>query len=148
MRHGLAVSEFDTDFNRALSSVGQQQANNVANQLKTEGCNEPIEMLVSPFRRTQETAQIVHRELGLDKPFVTEELLVHFGDHKMLADYLLATDKPRLIIISHMPIVAKLCQYLSPGCNISGFQTAQAVRLSFESDESAAIVSKIVLPDT
>jgi phosphohistidine phosphatase len=132
MRHGLAVDHFESDFSRALSVTGEKQALNVASQLIETSSDLPTDMLVSPFARTQSTAKIVHEKLGLNKAFETEDLLVHFGDHQLLGDFLLASEYEKLIIVSHMPIVAKLCQYLSPGCNIYGFQTAQCVRMDFD----------------
>lgn len=146
MRHGLAESNFDTDFNRALSEVGAQQAKDVAFQLKTED-SLPKEMLVSPFRRTQETATVVHEVLGLSKAFETEDMLVHFADHKLLGDFLLASNKESLIVVSHMPIVARLTQYLVPDCQIYGFDTAQTVKVVFQ-DDGVGKVEKIYLPSS
>jgi len=149
MRHGLAVDQFDTDFNRALSKTGELQAENVAEQLLATGSSLPTEMLVSPFARTISTANIVHKKLSLKNSYKTDEMLVHFADYKILGDFLLASEYQHLLIVSHMPIVARLCQYLAPGCEIYGFQTAQIVRLDFEqitSDESVAKMTQIILP--
>ncbi len=145
MRHGLAENEFDSDFNRALSSYGYQQAANIAEQLIAD--NADIEnMIVSPFKRTQETATCVHNKLGLTKAFKTDDLLVHFADHQLLGDYLLAFDKPSVMIVSHMPIVANLTQYLVPNCEIFGYQTAQTVKVSFDSLGHSKI-EKVYLPN-
>jgi len=149
MRHGLAVDHFESDFSRELSKVGESQAKSVVEQLLEDTDDLPTDMLVSPFSRTQSTAKIVHQVLGMTKPFETEEMLVHFADHKILGDYLLASSYRNLIIVSHMPIVARLCQYLSPNCGINSFQTAQLVKMNLEEDESKNIsgrVSKIYLP--
>ncbi|MCF6193881.1 MAG: histidine phosphatase family protein [Kangiellaceae bacterium] len=150
MRHGLAVEQFETDFSRALSKTGELQADNVAEQLLAAKSSLPTEMLVSPFARTISTANIVHRKLALKNSYKTDEMLVHFADHKILGDFLLASEYQHLLIVSHMPIVARLCQYLAPACEIYGFQTAQVVRLDFEqttSDESVVKVSQIILPE-
>ena len=149
MRHGLAVDQFDSDFSRALSATGEAQARSVAEQLAKESPEVPSNMLVSPFSRTQSTAKIVHRILGLETPFETEEMLVHFADHKILGDFLLASDYTDLIIVSHMPIVARLCQYLAPSCEIYGFQTAQLVRMDFSlnsNKNNIGTISKVYLP--
>ena len=147
MRHGLAEDSFDSDFTRALSKVGELQAASVTEQLVKDSDSLPTDMLVSPFSRTQSTAKIVHNKLGMSHPFETDEMLVHFADHKILGDYLLTSSYRDLIIVSHMPIVAYLCQYLAPGCEIHGFQTAQIVRLDFEDTvDRMAHVSKIYLP--
>ncbi len=145
MRHGLAESEFDSDFSRALSHVGKKQATDIALQIQASEDFLPTNMLVSPFRRTQETAQIVHEILKLETPFESEELLVHFADHQLLGEFLLQGNFEHLMIISHMPIVARLCQYLSPKCNIYGFHTAQVVKLNFDIKNNA-LVDKVYLP--
>jgi len=149
MRHGLAESIFESDFSRALSATGAVQAKNVARQLIDESDILPTHMLASPFARTQSTAKIVRHELGLTEDFETEELLVHFGDYKMLGDYLLASDFHNLIIVSHMPIVASLCQYLATNSEVYGFKTAQIVQISFSQDaqsNNVGKVSKVYLP--
>ncbi|MET1256063.1 phosphohistidine phosphatase SixA [Aliikangiella maris] len=146
MRHGLAVNEFQTDFSRALSETGKQQAQSVARQMLAQETILPSHMLVSPFRRTQQTAEIVHSLLNLAKPFATEELLVHYADSQLLGEFLLESPTSELIIVSHMPIVARLCQYLSPGCQIFGFETAQIVKLTIQHPRNA-MVEKVYLPE-
>jgi len=149
MRHGLAESQFDSDFNRQLSELGKQQASDVALQIKTEKASQPQTMLVSPFCRTQMTAEIVHRILELETPFITEELLVHFADHRLLADFLIASDYENLIIVSHMPIVAHLCGYLvADPDSVFAFETAQVIKINFaqnvgNNDLSVNMVGKI-----
>ncbi|MBL4786553.1 MAG: histidine phosphatase family protein [Cohaesibacteraceae bacterium] len=150
MRHGLAESQFESDFSRALSSVGAIQAKNVASQIKQDSDLQPINMLVSPFARTQSTAEIVHSTLSMKQAFETEEMLVHFGDHRILGEFLKSCDFEYLILISHMPIVAYLCHYLCDNIEMNGFETAQAVRLDFNGDNSLrnvkAIHTKTYLP--
>lgn len=134
MRHGLAVDQFESDRTRALSKRGETQAEYSALELLKNQQLLPKDMLVSPFQRTLSTANIMHRKLSIEQPYKTDEMLVHFADHKILGDFLLASGFQNLLIVSHMPIVAKLCQYLSPGCEIYGFETAQIVRLDFRSE--------------
>ena len=136
MRHGLAVDQYQTDFDRALSKTGEMQARDVSQQLLERGSPLPTGMLVSPFARTISTANIVHQELSLQMDYETDEMLVHFADHKILGDFLLASQYKKLLIVSHMPIVARLCQYLSPKYEVYGFKTAQIVRLDFEDAEA------------
>lgn len=149
MRHGLAKDNYECDFNRGLSLVGERQAKAVAEQLvfdfKKTGTALPQSMLVSPFRRTQETAKVVHKILNLSQDFEIEEMLVHSGDAKILGDYLLASHFESLILISHMPIVADLCRYLLGSINVSGFQTAQVVKLAFDSDQKASLEKNYIV---
>ena len=146
MRHGLAESQFDTDFNRALSDFGKLQARQIASKMLDSENELPSLMLASPLRRTQETATVVHEKLGLAQPFQTEEMLVHSADHKVLGDFLLSVETPKVMIVSHMPIVAYLCQYLSPNCDIYGFQTAQVVKLNIDDDDKVTL-DKVYLAD-
>ncbi|MDQ7050268.1 MAG: phosphoglycerate mutase family protein [Enterobacterales bacterium] len=133
MRHGLAVDQFDSDFTRQLSDFGKQQAKDVALQILDTNESQPQDMLVSPFCRTQMTANIVHATLGLKKPFITEELLVHFADHRLLGDFLMASEYENLIIVSHTPIVAHLCRYLLDDADsFYGFETAQVMKINFK----------------
>lgn len=149
MRHGLAVDQFDSDFTRELSTVGAQQAHDVSLKIIAGSNEQPRDMLVSPLARTQSTANIVHKNLSLSQPFETEEMLVHSADHKILGDYLLASSFSDLIIVSHMPIVAQLCQYLVDDCEVFGFQTAQVVKIQFSQNSSCHFrgeISNVYLP--
>ena len=149
LRHGLAADQFDTDFNRALSEKGETQVKSSIRQLIETEKTLPLDMLVSPFKRTLSTANITYDMLPMQKPYKTDEMLVHFADHKILGDYLLASGYKNLIIVSHMPIVARLCQYLSPNCDIFGFETAQLVRLDFDNNDkssSFATVGNTIVP--
>ena len=139
MRHGLAESQFDSDFNRALSQVGASEATNVANQILASGLPLPERLLVSPFRRTQETANYVCQAWGRKADYETEAMLVHSGDHRILGDYLLSLNTANVMVISHMPIVAYLSQYLADGCNIHGFRTAQTINLQFDKHGRGAV---------
>lgn len=149
MRHGLAEAEYDSDFTRALSAKGELQAKDVASQLLADWHEQdfilPQQMLVSPFKRTQQTAKIMHQLLELKTPLQTEEMLVHTADAKLLASYLLASDFKHLMLVSHMPIVAYLCQQLLSSTTINAFQTAQIVKLKFDEQQTAQ-VEKIYLP--
>ncbi len=136
MRHGLAESQFESDFSRPLSMVGSSQAKNVATQIRHDSELQPLNMLVSPFARTQSTAEIVHLTLSMKEAFETDKMLVHFADHRILGEFLMSCDFEYLILISHMPIVAYLCHYLCNNIQVNGFETAQAVRLDFYLDSS------------
>ena len=136
MRHGLAESNFQEDFSRKLSNIGAQEVESVSEQIKLDGGVQPLNILASPFARTQSTAQIVHSHLGIKNNIQTDEMLVHFADHRVLGEYLLNCNFEYLIIVSHMPIVAYLCRYLCSDGELGGFQTAQTVRLDFLYDKN------------
>jgi phosphohistidine phosphatase len=143
MRHGLAKSEFSSDFERELSATGENEALRVVEQMLEQETELPQQMLVSPFKRTQQTANIVYKNLKIQAPFETEDMLVHFADAKLLGDYLLACGHKNLMIVSHMPIVAALCQYLVADCKIYAFATAQVVKLSFDMPVSSSELTSV-----
>lgn len=148
MRHGLAENDFDTDFNRALSSIGANEVTSSMTKMLEEALEKPTRLLVSPFRRTQETAAIVERLInqynsaGNLVQIELEEMLVHFADHQLLANYLLSIEDEKLMIVSHMPIVARLCQTLVYDCDVYGFQTAQIVKINFDDQQQGKIVAQ------
>ena len=147
MRHGLAESYAGSDFERSLTVMGRAEVDNVIQQLMADDSSvKPTMMLASPYKRTQQTAQIAHRRLGLTLPFETEDMLVHTASEKVLGDYLLACDLDNLIIVSHMPIVACLCRYLSSSLSVMSFKTAQIVKLTIQ--EGTATIDKSYLPQT
>lgn len=143
MRHGLAESEFESDFTRPLSEVGKRQAQNTISQLISESKQLPSVMLASPLARTQSTAKVAHDLLGIQKPFKTEKLLVHSADHRLLGDFLLASGFKNLIVVSHMPIVAYLVQYLVPQSELLGFQTAQIAHISFSNPGEQGAIKQV-----
>lgn len=148
MRHGLAEKDFDTDFNRALSSVGENEAKASVSKMLVDTSEKPTRLLVSPFRRTQETAAVVERLINQNNSteelvqIELEEMLVHFADHQLLANYLLSLEEERIMIVSHMPIVARLCQALIVDCDIYGFQTAQIVKIDFDDQQQGKVVEQ------
>ncbi len=149
MRHGLAVDYFESDFSRALSAEGERQVETVIEQLLNDSPLLPKHMLSSPLSRTVSTAKIVQKKLGFSQTIETENLLIHSADHKLLADFLLTTNYEQLLIVSHMPIVSYLCQYLAPGCELYSFETAQCIRMDFFTDSNnirVGKVNKIYLP--
>jgi phosphohistidine phosphatase len=143
MRHGLAESQFESDFTRPLSKVGVLQTENTISQLMANSDVLPTQMLASPLARTQSTAKIAHLKLNLQQPFKTDSSLVHSADHRLLGDYLLASDYQNLIIVSHMPVVAYLVQYLVPQSEMMGFQTAQIAHLAFDRKNQQAQVQNV-----
>ena len=105
----------------------------------------PETILVSPFKRTQQTADHLIETLGFSGTRESDEMFVHFADHELAASYLDAHPATQLMVVSHMPIVARMSRYLDPNCGIDGFQTAQIVR--FQRVGNSLKMDKIYLPE-
>jgi broad specificity phosphatase PhoE len=61
VRHGHAAAGWDADVDPGLDDVGRAQARLMATELATQG---PLPIVVSPMRRTRETAAALERTWG------------------------------------------------------------------------------------
>ena len=62
MRHGRAAAAWDADLDPGLDAAGRAQADAVAEALAPDG---PLPVVVSPLRRTRETAAALERVWGV-----------------------------------------------------------------------------------
>ena len=62
VRHGQAAAGYDSDLDPGLDEVGRAQAEAMAGALEPRG---PLPMIVSPLRRTRETAAVLERRWGV-----------------------------------------------------------------------------------
>jgi broad specificity phosphatase PhoE len=72
IRHGRAAAGWDSDPDPGLDTLGHGQARDAAERLDTHG---PLDLIVSPMRRTQETAAPLAARWGLEpriEPRVSE----------------------------------------------------------------------------
>ncbi len=61
VRHGKAAASWDSDLDPGLDDLGRAQANRMAADLAPKG---PLPLIVSPLRRTRETASALERRWG------------------------------------------------------------------------------------
>ena len=62
VRHGQAAAGYDRDLDPGLDEMGRAQAEAMADALEERG---PLPMIVSPLRRTRETAAVLERRWGV-----------------------------------------------------------------------------------
>jgi phosphohistidine phosphatase len=120
MRHGEAepYAGETTDASRSLTNFGREYVHKVAQELVKAGANrgEIDLILVSPYLRTQQTADIVMDNLG-QKPlrktcnWLLSESSVQTACEELEAIRYLNPDN--ILIVSHMPLVSLLLEYLS-----------------------------------
>lgn len=139
MRHGEAEPYTDslTDRQRMLTSYGQIQAEHAAKSLVAAP---PDLMLVSPFVRTQQTAEIVRNTLlselqcnPQDETQIPQQTCDWLQSEAPVAEAvkaLQAFPEGRLLLVSHMPLVSLLVNYLT-GHRI-GFQPANVAEVELE----------------
>ena len=142
MRHADArwkdarVSDLERPLNRRGTGAAEAMARRL---LELELV--PDLLLVSPARRTQQTAEIVARELSLPARRVLREEALYLASATDLMSAVHATG-PRvahLLIIAHNPGVSELVQLLVPQGGAAGLAAAAVCSISFETPHWSAI---------
>ena len=135
MRHGEATAMQADDAARPLTEQGRIQVRTMAKKLKLTSSEKGL--LVSPYTRTKQTAELLTQEHRFDF-FETFDGLIPSGDPESAIDYVqaLISLHPKIdtwFIIAHMPIVSYLVDQLSPG-DIPIFNTAAVALVEYEED--------------
>jgi phosphohistidine phosphatase len=113
LRHGEAEpSSPDGDGARPLTDTGAEQVRTLARRLAAEGWA-PDRVLVSPLLRAQETGALILAALLAPPPLETLNELQPEADPGDLAAALqgLGATGGHLLLVSHMPLVARLCGF-------------------------------------
>ena len=120
IRHAEAAAHED-DSARELTELGWAQAQLTADWLCTQ-VSGPVQLLASPLLRAQQTASVMQQAFGLLQ-FETHDELASDGD-MLRAEHVLSLALrdgiDELIVVSHMPLIASLCQWLSEGVLSTG----------------------------
>jgi phosphohistidine phosphatase len=142
MRHGDARWQDPglSDLERPLNRRGTGAAEAMARRL-LELALVPDLMMVSPARRTQQTAEIVARELSIPPRRVLREETLYLAS---AADLLKVAQGcgPRVahvLIVAHNPGVSELTQLLVPGKHAGALGTAAICSIGFDSAHWKAI---------
>jgi phosphohistidine phosphatase len=147
MRHGDArwndpgMPDLDRPLNRRGSAAAESMARRLLHLELV-----PDLLLVSPARRTQQTADIVARELSLPaRRVVREEALYLAGAPDLLR--LVHGTGPRvahLLVIAHNPGLSELVQLLQADKSAPGLATAAVCSIAFNAAHWNAIGSDVV----
>lgn len=114
MRHGQAVARAASDAGRELDGVGESQVQQVAAGLAAAGMA-PAAIWSSPYLRARQTATAlgdafgcgvdIRTELEPDEPpLAIADLVAQWSEHA-----------GRLVLVSHMPLVARVIGWLTSG---------------------------------
>ncbi|NVJ62083.1 MAG: phosphohistidine phosphatase SixA [Gammaproteobacteria bacterium] len=144
MRHGEAEWHASSDLERALSANGVREVQSVAKKLDLPTS---IQVWHSPYLRAKQTCSELTNIASVPQEQVREEpMITPEGDVKNVASLIEAVELSELMLVSHMPLVAKLVRELSGDDRIGGFQTAQIVELSFDAEAKKWALSAIYAP--
>jgi phosphohistidine phosphatase len=144
VQHGEAVSE-EVDPRRPLSERGRREVERVARLLARAGFK-PARILHSGKLRAQQTAEILARELGVERVEAAQGL-APLDDPKPWFEELGRISEDT-VIVGHLPFLAKLA-----GLMLAGSSDAEPVRFRyggifcFERDEKGWHLVWAVTPD-
>jgi len=129
-----------SDLERPLNRRGNAAAESMARRL-LELQLVPDLLLVSPARRTRQTAEILARELSIPARRVLHEDALYLAS---AADVLRVVQAigPRvthLLVVAHNPGVSELVQQLVPEAEASGLATAAVCSMTFDTAHWTAI---------
>ena len=113
MRHGEAEYSISSDFDRRLTDSGRAEVRQVSERLADR--NIEIErVVVSPYTRARETAEIVRQSLSLPEAAISEGIT----PDRSPAEAVAALDGLRqncecFLAVMHQPIISRLILYLT-----------------------------------
>jgi len=135
LRHGEAGSAV-YDRERQLTERGRQQINSQYQWLDDHGFK-PELILHSPYQRTVESAALAENYFP-EAVYQAEPLITPDGNPSMVHSLITALDNHRILLVSHMPMVAYLTAEIVPEADIFGFPVAGLCWLQLDNDASSA----------
>lgn len=130
LRHGQAEQWAANDDIRNLIEVGRAEAAVIANKLAGLALP-PTVIAHSPLVRTTQTMAIVQQSLNAEYIEVWPEL-VHQGTPEAVEQKLMASGFDNVLLVTHMPLIAVLENYLVTGDKYGGspFSTCELAVLT------------------
>lgn len=111
LRHGEAEPRARSDAERALTERGRKEVRKSAERLR----GRPLQhILVSPYLRAQQTAEIVREVLGLTLPLAVVDWATPDDSPRVAASHLDAYPGDCLLV-SHNPLLGYLTSFLQHG---------------------------------
>ncbi|MCL1076901.1 phosphohistidine phosphatase SixA [Parashewanella spongiae] len=134
MRHGEASFEANSDKERILTSLGQQQAAQMSSTL-TQYASEFDLVLLSPYIRVQQTwAQVSQIFLTSSNVHILDDLIPS-ADPKQTAVVIQAYaeqfEAKKVLVIAHMPLLGYLVSEMVAGTEPPLFATAGVSLIDF-----------------
>ncbi|WP_217473794.1 phosphohistidine phosphatase SixA [Stutzerimonas stutzeri] len=141
LRHGQAEPKARTDAQRNLTEAGRQEVEDAAALLQGQSLQV---ILVSPYQRAQQTAEIVRQALGFTGPVETVPWLTPDSDPADAMLYLDRRTEQRLLLVTHQPLVGALGGWLVSGHREAPLPMATASLAELEGEHLAAGLMHLV----
>jgi phosphohistidine phosphatase len=149
MRHGQASENFKQDSQRQLLEEGSAEVSTIATWLSYSGVTFD-HILVSPFVRAQQTANIINAENSPNCSLATIDLITPSGRAEQVHDYIAAllqsSSIENLLIVSHMPLVSYLTAELTYDKACPIFQTAGVAQIDYDEQNMCGNMVNFVAP--
>ncbi|MGJ8691874.1 MAG: phosphohistidine phosphatase SixA [Thalassotalea sp.] len=133
MRHGEAHHQGLSDSERELTTFGISEVVDIA-KIMSEEIFDLI--IVSPFVRAQQTADILVETLKLTSQVQQCDLITPVGSASQVHDYIdgLLASNPyqKILLVSHMPLVSFLLAELTIGGHMPIFQTSGVAKIDYD----------------
>ena len=142
LRHGQAEPKARTDAQRNLTDVGRREVEGAAAPLRDQSLQV---ILVSPYQRAQQTAEIVRQALGFTGPVETVPWLTPDSDPADAMLYLDRRTEQRLLLVTHQPLVGALGGWLVSGHRDAPLPMATASLAELEGDLAAGLMHLVGL---
>lgn len=141
LRHGEAEPKARTDAERNLTEAGRLEVERAAAHLQEQ----PLQViLVSPYQRAQQTAEIVRQALGFTGPVETVPWLAPDSDPTDAMLYLDRRPEQHLLLVTHQPFVGALGGWLVSGHRDVPLPMATASLAELEGEYLAAGLMRLV----
>lgn len=132
MRHGEAQEMALNDEQRSLNERGCEEVINVAGLLNDESFDL---VLVSPYVRAQQTAELIIKNNKLAAKVETLDLITPFGSAEQIHNFLDAVlaehNYQKVLLVSHMPLISLLLAELTVDKRMPIFQTAAVAKIDY-----------------
>jgi phosphohistidine phosphatase len=152
MRHGQASDIAAVDAERPLTEHGVGEVMIMANWLKSLAL-EFDHILVSPFKRAQQTVNTLKLLLSNSRNATTLDFITPSGSACDLHDYLDGlcvkneNKTQRVLIVSHMPLVSYLVAELTSQRSAPIFQTAAIAEINYDEQQMIGTLQQIISPN-
>ncbi|QBY03330.1 phosphohistidine phosphatase SixA [Thalassotalea sp. HSM 43] len=150
MRHGDADTRVQEDKQRPLTETGELEVKVMAKWLGSEGVKFDA-IFVSPYKRAQQTAKLLHTLLAADVPLQTFSLITPAGSASEVHDYIdgmLSVERwQNILLVSHMPLVSYLSAEMSTDKSAPIFATASVLHIDYDLQKMHGPIVRHISPD-
>ncbi|WP_193074217.1 phosphohistidine phosphatase SixA [Pseudomonas sp. FME51] len=112
LRHGQAEPSAASDAERRLTDAGRGEVAGMAEQLAGHALEA---IIASPYRRAQQTAELMRQQLGVRRSIITVDWLTPDSDPLAVLDELADRVEGEVLLVSHQPLVGQLLSLLVDG---------------------------------